>query len=82
MAELLTNQSKVELLYLMGKYGELPFYSYKDILFSELKKGDIFRIKVAEDKIFVQDFYGNETFTCLEDACFDKLKGWSVSIDE
>jgi hypothetical protein len=82
MGELLTNCSEVELQEFTIE-NRLPFYNLKTIPFSQLKKGDAFRMKVhGESTNYCYDMFGREYFRCAGDAYYDEFKGWSVELHE
>lgn len=82
MGHVCTVVNDIELLYVVGCVNNVPFKSYKDYSFRDLKKGDVFRLKVGEQNELVRDFYGSETFTCASDAYYDELTGWKVELEE
>lgn len=80
MATMSTIENDVELLYVVGCVDNIPYYSYKDYSFRNLKCGDVFRLKCSEQREYVRDFYGEETFTCAGDAYYDCC--WKVELEE
>lgn len=77
-----TLMEDVEVLVPYSKLGSAVFHTYCDRKFSELKCGDVFRIKIfGESTNYCYDMVGREEFTCISDAKYDRLKGWSVEIE-
>lgn len=77
-----TIMEDVEVLVPYSKLGSTVFNTYCDRKFSELKCGDVFRIKLHGDSTnYCCDMIGRENFICVSDAKYNELKKWSVEIE-
>lgn len=73
----------VEVFVPTGKVGLTEFYTIYDKPFSQLKKGDEFRIKLyGESTNYCHDMFGRERFICASDAYYEDLMGWTVELEE
>ena len=81
--EFATFNHDVEVIICTGYVGESPFFTHITKPFSQLLKGEEFRIKIDErgDNYCYDNITEREHFICKDNAKYDTMKGWYVEIE-